>query len=113
MADGAPLKFIDIKRMMANAGQNALNGSLALSGILPDQGQIPPASPEFLASKRNPFPNALGMPQQAFTGDSLAGALGSMGDNIVIRPGHQAVEDRQSRGFFADTLRKRMANAGL
>lgn len=111
--DGSPLKFIDIKRMLSQFGQQAVDGSLAMSGILPGQGQIPPASAEFMASNRNPFPNALAGPIQAMTGSSLAGTLRNAGDQLVTRPGHQAVEDRQSHGFFADIIRKRMEGAGL
>jgi len=113
MADGAPLKYIDIKNILSQLGQGAVDKSLALTGILPGQGQIPEASPEFLASKRNPFPNALGLPIEAFTGSSLAGTLGQIGKQGVVLPGEQAMADRQAQGFFAQNLRKRMEAAGL
>ena len=113
MADGAPLKYIDIKNMLSQLGQGAVDKSLALTGILPGQGQIPPASAEFLASKRNPFPNALDLPIEAFTGSSLAGTLGQMAQQGVVRPGQEGIADRQAQGFFADNLRKRMQANGL
>lgn len=113
MAEGAPLKYIDIKRMMSQFGQGAIDKSLALTGILPGQGQIPPASAEFLASNRNPFPNALGLPQQAFTGESLAGTLGQVGEQAIVRPGTEGIDARQAQGFFANNLRNRMQANGL
>lgn len=109
MANGAPLKLIDIQDMLRGAADK----SLAFTGVLPGQGQIPEASPEFLASRRNPFPNALGMPIEAYTPSSLAGALGQVWKQGVVHPGQQAIENRQSHGFFADILKKRMAESGL
>jgi len=105
MADGAPLKYTDILNMI----ESAKNQSLAMT-VLPGQGQIPAPSAEFMASNRNPFPDALGMPRQAMTMDSLAGTLGQMGQGIVVQPGHKAVSDRQDSGFFAKTLKERLGN---
>jgi hypothetical protein len=113
MANDSPLKLIDMKDMLSRFGQNAVDKSLAFTGVLPGQGQIPQASPEFLASRQNPFPNALNLPIEAYTGNSLAGTLGQMWKQGVVLPGQQGMEDRQSRGFFADNLRQRMGAAGL
>lgn len=113
MADGAPLKYIDIKKAFSDFGNNALNKSLAFTGILPGQGDIPPPSQEFLDSKRNPFPNALPGPRNQIDMDSLAQVLNNMKQNTIIDPGNQAIADRQDRGFFANTINDRMKNFGL
>lgn len=106
MPADAPLKYIDIQDMLRNAG----NQSLAMT-ILPGQGQIPPASPEFLAANPQlvsnlPFSNK-------FSFDSLAGTLGEMGRQMFGLPGQQAISDRQQRGFFATNRDKRFRDAGL
>lgn len=108
MADKAPLKYIDI----LNAARNLGNESLAMT-ILPGQGQIPPASAEFLAGPRNPFPNALPMPTSPLSMESLAGTLGQMFKHGIQRPGTQGIADRQDRGFFAKTRDDRMRKVGL
>jgi len=102
MANGAPLKYIDIQSML----QNMQNKSLAAT-LLPGQGQITPASPEFLAGKQNPFPNALPLPS-IYNVDSLAGTLGQMGQGVTSGIG-TPIADRQAQGFFADTMARRMA----
>jgi hypothetical protein len=92
MANEAPLKYIDILQSFRNAG----NQGLALSGLIPGQGQIPAPSAEFLAGDRNPFPNA---PPIQNTG--LASALQQMSN--------QAMLDQRQGGFFAQTRNKRLA----
>jgi hypothetical protein len=104
-----PLKLIDIKSMLSGLGQRGVDGSLALSGILPGQGGIPAASPEFLA--QNPhLVGQGGLPQGKL--ESLAGMLGMIGKDTQ-QAGNQAILDRQDRGFFANTLDKRLRGAGL
>jgi hypothetical protein len=107
MADQAqaPMKYIDLLAML----ENAKNKSLAAT-LLPGQGNIPAPSAEFMASQRNPFPNARPLPTEAMTFDSLAGTLGNMGSNMVVQPGQKAIEDRQKAGFFADVMNKRMGD---
>lgn len=108
-----PLKLIDIKAMLAGLGQQAKDKSLAFSGILPGQGGIPPASPEFLA--QNPqLVGQGGFPPGKL--ESLAGMLGMLGDDIgtgTRNAGNRAISDRQDRGFFANTLDQRLRGAGL
>jgi hypothetical protein len=103
----APTKYIDFKDGLAGLltrGENFAIGNT----ILPGHGQITPPSAEFMAGKQNPFPNALPLPRQDMTYDSLAGALMQMRDQGFIRPGQEGMDARQRGGFFAQTNKDRL-----
>jgi hypothetical protein len=103
--EGTPFKYTDLLSMMRGARDKSL-----ATTFLPGQGGIPAPTQEFLASKRNPFPNALPMPIEALNFQSLAGTLGVMGNELVKKPFQQFFDDRQDRGFFVQKFNERLGD---